>query len=98
MNATTLLVRRVKQGIAEWYRFQLKDKAWKGLREHALAGYNIGPVPYGYTAQRIPHPVAGQGRPGRHQDPPRPGPRPGPGRRADLRPAHPGQAGPRRHR
>jgi site-specific DNA recombinase len=58
MNATTLLVRRVKQGIAEWYRFQLKDKAWKGLREHALAGYNIGPVPYGYLAQRIPHPIA----------------------------------------
>jgi len=57
MNATTLLVRRVKQGIAEWYRFQLKDKAWKGLREHALAGYNIGPVPYGYAADRITHPV-----------------------------------------
>jgi site-specific DNA recombinase len=57
MNATTLLVRRVKQGIAEWYRFQLKDKAWKGLREHALAGYNIGPVPYGYAASRTPHPV-----------------------------------------
>jgi hypothetical protein len=30
MNATTLLVRRVKQGIAEWYRFQIKEKAWKG--------------------------------------------------------------------
>ena len=57
MNATTLLVRRVKQGIAEWYRFQLKDAAWKGLREHALAGFNIGSVPYGYLAQRVPHPV-----------------------------------------
>jgi site-specific DNA recombinase len=57
MNATTLLVRRVKQGIAEWYRFQLKDKAWKGLRDHSLAGYNIGAAPYGYSAQRTPHPV-----------------------------------------
>ncbi|HEV2377930.1 MAG TPA: recombinase family protein [Streptosporangiaceae bacterium] len=56
MNATTILVRRVKQGIAEWYRFQLKEKAWRGFTQHALDGYNIGPTPYGYTAERIPHP------------------------------------------
>jgi site-specific DNA recombinase len=65
MNATTILVRRVKQGIAEWYRFQIKEKAWKGLREHALDGWNIGPAPYGYAADRVPHPVpvkAAQGR------------------------------------
>src|SRR5713101_8037514 len=65
MNATTILVRRVKQGIAEWYRFQIKEKAWKGLREHALDGYNIGGAPYGYQPERHPHPVpvkAAQGR------------------------------------
>jgi site-specific DNA recombinase len=65
MNATTILVRRVKQGIAEWYRFQIKEKAWKGLREDALDGWNIGPAPYGYAADRVPHPVpvkAAQGR------------------------------------
>jgi site-specific DNA recombinase len=65
MNATTILVRRVKQGIAEWYRFQIKEKAWKGLREHAMDGWNIGPAPYGYRPERIPHPVpvkAAQGR------------------------------------
>jgi len=65
MNATTILARRVKQGIAEWYRFQIKEKAWKGLREHTLDGYNIGGAPYGYTPERIPHPVpvkAAQGR------------------------------------
>jgi site-specific DNA recombinase len=56
MNATTILVRRVKQGIAEWYRFQIKEKAWKGLREHALDGWNIGPAPYGYQPDRVPHP------------------------------------------
>ncbi|MGI9004932.1 MAG: recombinase family protein [Streptosporangiaceae bacterium] len=56
MNATTILVRRVKQGIAEWYRFQLKEKAWAGFTEHALDGYNIGHPPYGYAAHRIPHP------------------------------------------
>ncbi len=65
MNATTILVRRVKQGVAEWYRFQIKEKAWKGLREHALDGWNIGTPPYGYQAERTPHPVpvkAAQGR------------------------------------
>jgi hypothetical protein len=65
VNATTVLVRRVKQGVAEWFRLQLKEKTWKGLVEHSLDGWNIGPTPYGYTADRQPHPVpvkAGQGR------------------------------------
>jgi len=56
-SATTVLVRRVKQGVAEWFRLQIKEKSWKGLREHSLAGWNIGPAPYGYTAERVPHPV-----------------------------------------
>jgi site-specific DNA recombinase len=58
MNATTVLIRRVKQGVAEWYRLQIKEKPWKGLREHTLAGWNIGPVPYGYAAEKHTHPVA----------------------------------------
>jgi len=65
VNATTVLVRRVKQGVAEWFRLQLKEKTWKGLAEHALDGWNIGPAPYGYLADRVPHPVpvkASQGR------------------------------------
>jgi site-specific DNA recombinase len=64
-NATTVLVRRVKQGVAEWFRLQIKEKAWRGLREHSLAGWNIGAPPYGYLADRVPHPVpvkASQGR------------------------------------
>jgi site-specific DNA recombinase len=65
INATTVLVRRVKQGVAEWFRLHLKEQCWKGLQEHSLAGWNIGPAPYGYTAERIPHPApakAAQGR------------------------------------
>lgn len=65
INATTVLVRRVKQGVAEWFRLQLKEKAWKGLQEHTLAGWNIGPAAYGYLAERVPHPApakAAQGR------------------------------------
>ena len=65
MNATTVLVRRVKQGVAEWYRIQLKEKVWKGLAVHSMDGWNIGPAPYGYAADRVPHPnpvKAAQGR------------------------------------
>jgi len=65
VNATTVLVRRVKQGVAEWFRLQLKEKTWKGLVEHALDGWNIGPAAYGYLPDRRPHPVpvkASQGR------------------------------------
>ena len=39
--------------------------ARKGLIEHSLDGWNIGSPPYGYQAERIPHPVpykAAQGR------------------------------------
>jgi hypothetical protein len=35
---------------------QLKEKIWKGLQEHHLAGWNTGPIPYGYAPDRHPHP------------------------------------------
>ena len=65
VNATTVLVRRMKQGVAEWFRLQIKEKTWKGLVEHALDEWNIGTPAYGYQADRIAHPVpvkASQGR------------------------------------
>lgn len=65
VTATTVLTRRVKQGVAEWFRLQLKEKTWRGLREHSLDGRNIGTPGYGYQADRVPHPVplkASQGR------------------------------------
>ena len=76
MNATTILIRRVKQGIAEWYRFQLKEKAWRGFEQHTIDGYNIGGAPYGYTPDRIPHPNPAKAAQGRTKtrlilDPPR---------------------------
>jgi site-specific DNA recombinase len=49
VSPTTILVRRIKQGVAEWFRLQLKEKTWKGLREHSAQGWNIGKVPYGST-------------------------------------------------
>jgi len=65
VNSTSLLVRRVKQGVAEWYKLQLKEKTWKGFVEHSAEGWNIGFPPHGYAADRRPHPnpaKAAQGR------------------------------------
>ena len=56
ISPTTILVRRIKQGVAEWFRLQLKEKTWKGLKEHTPEGWNLGPVPYGYLPDRVPHP------------------------------------------
>ena len=65
INATSVLVRGIKQGIAEWYRIQLKDKVRKGLKEHSLDGWNLGPVPYGYLAEPVPHPIPAKAAEGR---------------------------------
>jgi site-specific DNA recombinase len=65
VTSTTILVRRVKQGVGEWFRVSIHEDTWKGLVEHSLDGWNIGPAPYGYTAARQPHPTpakASQGR------------------------------------
>jgi site-specific DNA recombinase len=56
VSPTTILVRRVKQGVAEWFRLQLKEKTWKGLKEHTAEGWNLGKVPYGYAPERVIHP------------------------------------------
>jgi site-specific DNA recombinase len=57
MTATTLLLRRMKQSVAEWYRFETKAKASAGFAVHSRDGYNIGVPPYGYRGDRRPHPV-----------------------------------------
>jgi DNA invertase Pin-like site-specific DNA recombinase len=65
MNATTVLIRRVKQSVAEWYRLQLKEKTREGSRQHSLDGWHVGRTPYGYLAERHAHPnpmLAAQGR------------------------------------
>lgn len=68
-NASTILLWRTKQAIAEFFRIQIKEDCWKGLIEHTMDGWNIGPAPYGYLADRVPHPPPPK--------PPRAGPRPG---------------------
>lgn len=56
-QATQILTRRVKQGVAEWYVLDLLEKSWGGMEEHTIQGFNIGQPPYGYLAEKVPHPV-----------------------------------------
>jgi hypothetical protein len=56
LNATGLLLRRTKQSIAEFVRLHTKEDSRLGLEQHTIDGYNIGPAPYGYLADKIRHP------------------------------------------
>ena len=64
-DPATILLRRTKQNMAEYFRLQLKRSMWRGMRAHAEQGYNLGKVLDGYLPERIPHPApakAAQGR------------------------------------
>jgi len=56
-RATQVITRRIKQGLAEWYVLEVLEKSRDGLCEHTRQGWNIGRPPYGYLAERVPHPV-----------------------------------------
>ncbi len=84
VNPTTLLIRRVKQGFAEFFRLQLKDKTWKGLKEHTAARMEPRQSPLRIPARTHHPPQPVQSRPGPHQNPPRTRPGPRPHRGADL--------------
>jgi hypothetical protein len=65
VSESALLVRRTRQGYAEFFRYQIKKNTWGGLVQHSIDGWNIGKAGYGYLAERVPHPIplkASQGR------------------------------------
>jgi site-specific DNA recombinase len=64
-RATTILTRRVKQGVAEWYVLEMLEKSWDGFLEHTRQGWNVGRPPYGYRGDPIPHPVPARRAEGR---------------------------------
>ena len=55
-EGSTILVRRMKQGVAEYFRYQLKAQMWEGLRQYVIGGWNTGKAPYGYQPERSIHP------------------------------------------
>ena len=65
-NATAILTRRVKQGVAEWYVRDLIEKSRRGMEESVRQGWHTGgPAPYGYQLEPHPHPNPNKARDGR---------------------------------
>jgi site-specific DNA recombinase len=57
VKANMILLRRVNQGVAEWWVRKTLEQSWDGTCEHTRQGWNIGSPPYGYTGIKVPHPV-----------------------------------------
>jgi DNA invertase Pin-like site-specific DNA recombinase len=55
-EGSTILVRRIKQAEAEYFRYNLKTQMWEGLKQYVIGGFNTGRAPYGYAEDRTPHP------------------------------------------
>ncbi len=65
-NATAILTRRVKQGVAEWYVRDLIEKSRRGMEESVRQGWHTGgPAPYGYLLEPHEHPNPQKAREGR---------------------------------
>jgi site-specific DNA recombinase len=68
-EASTILVRRMKQGMAEYFRYNIKAQLWEGLKQYAIAGFNTGPCPYGYTRRPVRPPQPDESGHGSHPRP-----------------------------
>ena len=67
-NATAVLTRRVKQGVAEWYVRDLIEKSRRGMEESVRQGWHTGgPVPYGYQLEAHTHPNPHKAREGKRK-------------------------------
>jgi DNA invertase Pin-like site-specific DNA recombinase len=67
-NATSILTRRVKQGVAEWYVRDLIEKSRRGMEESVRQGWHTGGrAPYGYALQEHQHPNPSKAREGKRK-------------------------------
>lgn len=66
-RASQVLLRRTKQGVAEWYILEMLEKSWDGFEIHTGQGWNIGKPPYGYVAEKHRHPVPAKRAQGKHK-------------------------------
>jgi site-specific DNA recombinase len=54
---TSVLTRRIKQAVGEWYVLELVEESRRGMEENTRQGFNTGGVaPYGYQKVYLPHP------------------------------------------
>lgn len=54
---TSVLTRRIKQAVGEWYVLELLEESRRGMEENTRQGFNTGGIaPYGYRKRYLPHP------------------------------------------
>jgi site-specific DNA recombinase len=54
---TSVLTRRIKQAVGEWYVLELIEESRRGMEENTRQGFNTGGVaPYGYRKVYLAHP------------------------------------------
>ena len=54
---TSVLTRRIKQAVGEWYVLELLEESRRGMEENTRQGFNTGGVaPYGYRKVYLAHP------------------------------------------
>jgi DNA invertase Pin-like site-specific DNA recombinase len=54
---TSVLTRRIKQAVGEWYILELLEESRRGMEENTRQGFNTGGIaPYGYRKRFLPHP------------------------------------------
>ena len=67
-DATSILTRRIKQGVAEWYVRDLIEKSRRGMEESVRQGWHTGGrVPYGYALEEHRHPNPAKAREGKRK-------------------------------
>lgn len=66
-NAALTLLRRTKQGVAEWYVLEMLEKSRNGIEIHTDQGFNVGKPCYGYQAEKVKHPVSARRAQGRYK-------------------------------
>ena len=54
---TSVLTRRIKQAVGEWYVLELVEESQRGMKENTRQGFNTGgAAPYGYRKRLLPNP------------------------------------------
>jgi site-specific DNA recombinase len=67
-DATSILTRRIKQGVAEWYVRDLIERSRRGMEESVRQGWHTGGrAPYGYTLEEHRHPNPAKAREGKRK-------------------------------
>jgi len=65
---TSVLTRRIKQAVGEWYVLELVEESRRGMEENTLQGFNTGGIaPYGYRKRFLIHPARSMADRGKHK-------------------------------